>query len=151
MLSSLHLSSTSDSCLRENSLWYFKQENLSNLYVLVLFDFEFHLWKMVENWHAARIRSSLENSPFIHKAVNIRQCLCFSFIFPDFLLWTGDLYNHYLKSLLVYKKIAINNIKSRKFIQKKQTLYNYMFPEKRRCTVSHIMFLSSLPLFYETN
>lgn len=27
---------------------------------LVLFDFEFQLQKMVENWHAARIRSSLE-------------------------------------------------------------------------------------------
>lgn len=78
MPSSLNLSPTSVWFLpeTENSLQYFNQGKQRNMYllVLVLFDFEFHLEKVVESWYAASIRSLLENSPFVQRAVNIMQC-----------------------------------------------------------------------------
>lgn len=73
---------------------------------LVLFDFEFQLQKMVENWHAARIRSSLEillSDTKLQTHGNVND----SASFPDFLLQAGDLYSHHLNSLLVSKNLQL--------------------------------------------
>lgn len=103
MLSSLNLSSTSDSCLRENSFWYFKRKNLSNLYIL--FDFEFHLQKMVEKQTCCQnqviiIKFSFHIQSCKHMAVLMIQC---------HLSWfsSGDLYSHPLNFLLVYKNLQL--------------------------------------------